>query len=58
MSRNFWLVFYATIGIIGEIGALGGLYIGNLFNVLIGVTVYFVNIYWLYKEYMKFPEVV
>jgi hypothetical protein len=42
----------------GEVGALGGLYTGNLFNVLIGVTVCFVNVYWLYKEYMKFPEMV
>jgi len=44
--------------IIGGINVMLGLYNGNPFNFSLGVFVYSLNIFWLYKEYMKFPEVV
>jgi hypothetical protein len=46
------------MSITGLVDIVIGLSVGNLVDFTIGTAIYFLNFYWLYKEYVKFPEVV
>jgi hypothetical protein len=53
MSKDFWLAFYFIMALIGLMGASTGLLAKSLLSVAVGAIIFFVNTYWLHKEYMK-----